>query len=255
MKPGIDHTQRREYPFLQEFVKGHAGQDLHQPGLDIHRYTVMPHRARLLAQGNGAQLGHHVGQRGVDVLQVVLDIQAVGLRLGETAVGETCGMGHQLANGYRLRGRLGAQLALRATGDLDLQIGQLRQILAHRIIQLEMPFFVEHQQGRTGNRLGQRKDLVDGVVGERLLLLEIAVAGLITVDDLVILPYQRGDAGELFLGDLAMHRLTEHLQAGCRNLVALLALIPLLLLGLQRCSHQRQARCQAYHGIQHGAAY
>ncbi len=104
-----------------------------------------------------------------------------------------------------MRRRLGFGHALRAVCHRHLQVLQLGDVLADRLVQLKAPFVIQGQQRCAGHQLGQRKNLVEAVWLKRPLLLQVGKAVFGALHDLAVLIHQRGDTADAPLLHLLGH--------------------------------------------------
>ena len=91
------------------------------------------------------------------------------------AVGETGGVGEQVPNLYRFFERFGHRFQGRSAA-INAGVGEGRDETAHRILEFESAFLVQHHRGHGGDGLGHRVDAKQGVVLDGLAGFHIALA-------------------------------------------------------------------------------
>ncbi len=192
VEEGVVHAQGREDPRLEKGLQAHSRNPLHQHAQDIGGDAVVVAAAGLKAQGQGGQAGDEIGAAGA-VDQVGIAIGLVDRVGGVPAIGQPCGVGHQVFNGD---GPLGVyRLAIAE----DFDFGEFRQVAVHRIVQVERPLFVQHHRGDRGHGLGHGVDPEQGVDGHgsRVVHAQRALGGKVHQ---FTVPGHQGDGPRNFLG-------------------------------------------------------
>ena len=179
--------------------------------------SVLPERARLVVQ---RQLGDPLGEFGqveiarIDICRrVSLAHQTVAIE----AIGDAGGMTHQVENGnwpdqrHQLE-RLGAVLVLLLYADLHIREGG--NVLRDGIVELDLSVLDQLHRHNRGDRLGQRRQAEDGLVGDRRLGHHVLHAEGFVIDLLAALPDQDVRAGNLAGRHLILEELGDLLKLG-----------------------------------------
>jgi hypothetical protein len=127
------------------------------------------------------------------------------------AVGQARGVGHQVAKGDLALGRHAVDLAAAAAG-IDPRIGEGRDELGDRVVELKAAFLVEHHDRRRGERLGHGVDAEDGVGPHRLVALEVGLAGDLGEGELAAAHHDRHHAGKTAAVDPLVHPLAHAVE-------------------------------------------
>ncbi len=213
--------------------------------------AVLPERARLVVQ---RQPGDPLGEFGkvefarIEVrLLVGLAHQAVAIE----AIGDAGGMTHQVENGDRPGQRHQFERPGTVLGLFlltDLHVGEGGNVLRDGIVELDLAVLDQLHRHDRGDRLGQRRQAEDGLVGDRRLGHHVLHAEGFVIDRLAVLLDQDVGAGDLAgrhlvpeeLGDLPKLVLVE-MRAGGNIESAFRAG------GRQRGKHQRAEAQRAQH--------
>ena len=90
-------------------------------------------------------------------------------------VGEPGGVGHQVVHGDRPGEGLGLE-RVRVTARVHPRLGECRDVLRDRVVELEPALLVEHQRRHRRDRLRHRVHAIDGVRLYRAVRLDVAAA-------------------------------------------------------------------------------
>ena len=187
-EPGVSHLQRREDVFVGEGVHRHPADPLDQlpEGDEPHVGVTEP----------GARRGFEF-QTG-DAFECLR--LAVGV-VGQGVVGDQSGgVEQELLDGHRL-------LA---------PDGERRPVFCHRVARFQLPLLdQEHDRGRRGDRLGQRRQVEDRVRGHWCLLgLHRPLAVRLAENNRVVADDQHHRTGTVAPLDRRRHRLVNPGQVG-----------------------------------------
>ena len=94
-----------------------------------------------------------------------------------------------------------------------LQIGELRDELRDRIVELPFAFFIQEQHGDGDDRFGHRSDAVDGVFPQRFTASERLIAVAPRFNELAMPSDHHADSGIVTGIDLRLHCAVEAVQA------------------------------------------
>jgi hypothetical protein len=119
---------------------------------------------------------------------------------------------HQLAHRHLAAGRLGRGRAVRIGAGEHLELGELRDVPRHRILEAPLSFLVEHHHRCAGDWLGHRVDPEDRVLLNRIALADILHSDGVVMHDLAVARQQRDDAGGPFFVDRPLHRFVDAAQ-------------------------------------------
>jgi hypothetical protein len=113
---------------------------------------------------------------------------------------------HQLTHRKGAPRILELRCAVVILADVHLQLLELGDIARYRIVQLPLPFFVEHHHRDADHRLRHRRYAEDRVNSHGIGLADIQLADGVGVHDLPVALQQRPDAGHSAAVDLLLQR-------------------------------------------------
>ena len=203
---GVGHPERLEDAGAEELVERHAGHDLDEAAQDVRRHAVVPLAARLERQRHLGPQRAALGERGARRIAPLEPATAVD-RIGDVGVvepvRESGGVGEEVPHTNRFDLRFGHWREER-TRPVHPGVGELRQPLGDRRLQLEQALLVEHHRGDRGDGLGHREHPHDGVVGERCAGGDVSMACRRRVDELAGPTDGDVPSGELLLFDVSL---------------------------------------------------
>ena len=130
------------------------------------------------------------------------------------------GVTHQVVDGHRPRLRLERHLD-RPVGILflnpDLGVGELGDVLRHRLGERELALFRQHHGGKRDDRLGHRRNAEDRVVGHRRPGLLVAETERLVHHGLAVACDQHDRARQLAHVDADLDAVAQPLQALLRE--------------------------------------
>ena len=105
-------------------------------------------------------------------------------------------MGGEIDDPHRTCWWQGAEHAA-AAGLVDAEIAEGRDEAGDVVVEIDQPFFHQHQQGHAGDRLGHRVDAEDGVLADRRAALDIEPAPHAAMRQLATAPDMDGGIGNV----------------------------------------------------------
>ena len=164
---------------MEELVERLPGHDLDDPTEDVGRNPVVPLCSRLEGERERrppvAALGE-IGPLGRTPLEPGVAVQRIGDVLVVESVCEARCVRQQVPHPDRFDERIGDRFG-GGTRAVDASVGERRDEVRHRVLQLEPALLVEHHRGNRGDRLGHREQADDGVVTPIDPCVTVAVAG------------------------------------------------------------------------------
>ena len=126
-------------------------------------------------------------------------------------------MAHQFADGHRVVRVLddGLSVGTRCLG--HLQVGELGDVLRHRIVEREPAFLVERHQCDARDGLGHRVDAENRVLGHGHAVRDVLFAVRLEVRDLAVPGNDGDDAGKYAPVDESLHRGTQFAESPRRS--------------------------------------
>ena len=185
---------------------------------DVRGDAVIPLRAGLTQQRHLAEFGDQVLERqpGFAEIDIVGAIKGVDRSFFQKPVGQARGVGHQVADRHIAFRGFGL-VTVFVAADKDLQAAQRRDVIGHRIVELEAALFVEHHCRHRGDRLGHRIEAKDGVGFHRLGRLDVAQAAMLQVNQLVAAQHGAQSTRQFAGLDQPGHPVGNVLQAAGRQ--------------------------------------
>ena len=209
---GVDHAEGLEDALEQELVERLPRQLLDEVALHVDRDAVEPLGAGLRPQRQRAELVDHVLQRRVRVEDPLVPVRARDGVVVEPVV-EATRVRQQLAHRHRAGRRLVHRRAVGVLAGVDAEVGELRDEVGHRLVDLPLALLVEDHQGGRGDRLGHRIDEEDGVGRHRRPRLDVLHPDAVDEGDLAVPREHRHDARQLPFVDHPLHAGVEALEA------------------------------------------
>jgi len=135
-------------PLLLELVEGLLGHDLYDPAQHVRRVAVIPHRAGVIREREFRDAVHEVGVRRSSENSLVSRYCFLTQRVAEMPVVEAGRVRSRSCTVIGRRGATSSSVGLPSAAgllDADLDLGELRQVLRHRIAERELALLHQHQ--------------------------------------------------------------------------------------------------------------
>ena len=214
---GVVHAERFENAGAEKTIERFAAEAFDDRAEDVGRDAVVIARAGLEAQRDrGQPADEFVEIRAFPELR--LGVRDLDRMFVDAAVGQAGGVRHQLLDRHLVRNRHDFAIAIHGL------VGELGQVLRHRVAEVKRPLLVEHHRGHGRHRFGHREDAKQGIAVHRPVVVHAVLSCRLEVHDPSVPRDHRHDAGEPPCLDLAPRVLGDLLEArggkadrfGCR---------------------------------------
>ncbi len=205
----VAHPERTADPFVHEILEFLPGHFLDDGAQDVGVDPVAETLTRLVRQRKFGRPHHEFGHRcGLENVRAVVDLVQ---RTGSKSVDETGRVREQVfdcdrrAGGHDNRSGSGPSLE-------HLHTLEGREVLRHRIVQLDPALFVQRHDGHTGDDLGHRVDAEDRVLLHRHLPGDVTLTPGAPRDNAALACQEHDDASVLTLVHETLHPRIEPRQ-------------------------------------------
>ena len=226
----VFHPEGDEQALAQEIAEAFSRGSFHHAPEDVGGQAVLPDGARLVRQRGARQAGHLIGWRersgiefgAVGLEQPGLDVGVLHrLVRGDLAVGEPRGMPQQVLDSHVALGGsrgVGGPGEFRiGVGDAHLESGEFRQVLRHRVGQLQATVLEQQHRRNRDQRLGHRVDPEHGIARHRGPVCRVAHTDRFGIDQSAAPGHQHHGSRDLALVDLGFQGGTDARQTGARH--------------------------------------